>query len=613
LFSRKAIGKTQAAIIIVVIVVALTGGFYYHSITTVTPTSTTAAPTSLVVEEDNQPDSMDPAVTYITPGWEVANQVYQALVAPAPGSVNSWVGVLARNWTVSQDGMTYNFSLRQNVVFSNGDPYNAYVQWFSIYRTLLMNQAPAWILGQNLAASNGAGFNVTDATLNSIDYANPSQANLTVMGFPQQSVQVVNPYELVIHVGYGYNGNAPYSAFLATLETPMAMAVDPKVVEANGGVVAGQPNNWMQTNAVGTGFYELQSWLEGQSVTLVKNQNYWGSNTPSADLNYTIQPAIIDKVNIYYKPVDTMISDLKSGFAQIIGAPITQYSVVTQIPNVNVSVLPIEFGSAQNAFFVYMDPYAFAPFQNRLVREAVANAIDYASIINAVFNGRASRWVGPIPPGFPYYDEATAGLQPYQYDPVKAASLLAQAGYVSTLPNGTILNKDGAQFPATNFLYNLDSSDQTAVAQILASELHAVGITVTLTPLSTKQYSSIIYGTSNVNDTQYPFGISYYTEDYTASIDYVTAIAATGSVGMSGYYNQTVVAWQSSAATALDNATIVGSFQKITRAMYYDYTDVWLYVPEFMTVNSSNVTGMIPNLAGSGAAYFMFYNTVTYT
>jgi hypothetical protein len=47
--------------------------------------------------------------------------------------------------------------------------------------------------------------------------------------------------------------------------------------------------------------------------------------------------------------------------------------------------------------------------------------------------------------------------------------------------------------------------------------------------------------------------------------------------------------------------------------MYYVYTDVWLYVPYFMTVNRDNVVGMIPNFAGGGAAYFMFYNVVHYT
>ena len=255
--------------------------------------------------------------------------------------------------------MTYAFFLRPNVAFSNGDPFNAYVMWFSIYRTLVMNQGPAWILGQNLTPGNGMNFNITDKILNSINYTNPSQKDLTYLTYPNQSVQAVSPSQLVLHLGYGYNGQAPFSAFLATLITPMAMAVDPIVVEANGGVVANEPNNYMETHAVGTSFYELQSWIQGQSVTLVKNNNYWAMSVPSAQLNDAIRPAIIDTINFYYKPSSTMIADLKSNSAQMIVAPSTQYGVLQQTDGVTATILPPVFGSAESIIFIYMDPYAF--------------------------------------------------------------------------------------------------------------------------------------------------------------------------------------------------------------------------------------------------------------
>jgi peptide/nickel transport system substrate-binding protein len=204
-------------------------------------------------------------------------------------------------------------------------------------------------------------------------------------------------------------------------------------------------------------------------------------------------------------------------------------------------------------------------------------------------------------------------LQPYQYDPVKAATLLAEAGYKSVLPNGTTLNGSGQTFPSVNFLYDADSARETQVAEIISSELHSVGVVITLTPLTFKQYSNIITSTENANSTSYPFGISYYSEDYTASIDYVSAITTTGQIGFSGYLNQTIINLTTAAATALDEATIIQSFRAITEAMYYDYTNVWLYVPYLMSANRSNVVGMIPNPAGSGAGYFMFYNSVHYS
>jgi peptide/nickel transport system substrate-binding protein len=611
---RTAIGRIQGVLVIVILLIAIAAGAYYYStIKMPTQSSTVQLPTSLVVEEESQPDSMDPAVTYTTPGWEIVEQVYQGLLAPNGTSFTTYVGVLAQNWTVSSDGMTYTFFLRPGVTFSNGDPFNAYVMWFSIYRTLVMNQSPAWILGQNLAATNGAGFNITDSILNSINYTNPSPKDLSYMTYANQSVQAVSPDQLVLHLGYGYNGNAPYSAFLATLITPMAMAVDPNVVEANGGVVAGQPNNYMEVHALGTSFYELRSWVQGQSITLNKNQNYWGANVPSSDSNYAIQPAILNTISFYYKAASAMIADLRSNTAQMIIAPSTQYSVLKEATGITTTILPIVFGSSESILFVYMDPYAFPAFQDRRVREAISYAIDYKSIIHSVYDDLATQWIGPVPPGFPDYNESTTGLQPYQYDPTTAASLLAQAGYKSTLANGTTLNPAGKVFPSANFLYDADNSPQTQAAQIISAELQVIGITITLTPLTFKQYANVISSTESVNNTAYPFGISYYSEDYTASIDYVSAITTTGEVGFSGFANQTVIGWTTTAATSLDQGTIIQNFQQITRAMYYDYTDIWLYVPYFMAANRSNIVGMIPNPAGSGMGYFMFYNTIQYS
>ena len=163
---------------------------------------------------------MDPAVEFTTAGNEITSNVYQGLVAPYLSSNSQYVGVLAESWTVSSDQMTWTFSLRQGVKFSNGDPFNAYVMWYSLYRTLVMNQAPSFILAQNFANTTLADFNITASLLNSINYKNPSSANLDTMENPLQSFQVINQYEIALNLGYGYNGNVSYSALLATLTAP---------------------------------------------------------------------------------------------------------------------------------------------------------------------------------------------------------------------------------------------------------------------------------------------------------------------------------------------------------------------------------------------------------
>jgi len=630
---RRAIARNVTVIaIMIILVVAAVAAFVVTSgskqstssptsssgSTTTGPTSTTSSPTtstgktSLVLEEQDQPDTLDPAVTYVTPGWEVLDQVYQGLVTYKGSSITEYVGVLARNWTVTSDGMNYTFYLRNGVTFSNGDPFNAYVMWYSVYRTIVMAQSPYWILNQNLAAGNGMNFNVTDTMLNSMNYASPSAANLSVMMNPHQSVQVVNATEIRFNLGYGTNGMAPFADFLATLETPMAMAVDPAFVASHGGVVAGNKNEFMTTNAMGTGFYELQSWVFGQSVSLVKNPTYWADTLPASELNNAISPAVLNNVVIYYKPAAASIADLRSGAAQMIFVPVTYYNVTKGISGTTTNALSAAWGSAEAVSYVYMDPLAFEPFNNTLVREAISYGINYKVIIKNVFAGHAIQWVGPVPPGFQYYNESTAGLSPYQFNATKAAEILAQAGYASKLPDGSALNPGGQAFPTVNFLYDSDSPTDTQAAQIIAFNLDAIGIPVTLSALPYQAYTGVIYSSSS-NSTQYPMGIGYYSEDYTASSDYVYYFTSDNYIGTSNYADPNAIAWMLNASTATNNSTVVSSFKSITRAMYSNYTDIWLYVALMMTVNQNGITGMIPNAAGSAAGYFLYFNTVRYS
>jgi len=582
------------------------------SSSTTTTSQSSPTKTSLQVDELTEPDYLDPAVTYETSGWEVVEQIYQGLLTYNGSSYTTYEGVLASAWTISPDGMNYTFELRPSVTFSNGDPFNAYVMWYSIYRTLVMNQAPAWILGQNLAAGNGVTFNVTDSMLNSINYFNPSPSNRTVMSRPDQSVVVLNASAIQFNLGYGYNGVEPYSAFLATLVTPMASAVDPAVVASHGEVTAGTENDYMTTNAIGTGFYELQSWVLGQSVSLVKNPNYWANSLPKSQLNNAIAPAILNEIVIYYKDSATSIADLRAGSVQMISVPVTYYNVTASVSGVKTTVLPIVFGSSEDVHYLYMDTQAFPLFSNIDVRKAIANAIDYQDIIRIVFNGHAQQWIGPVPPGFQYYNESTNGLSPYQYNPVQAAISLAQAGFVSHLPNGTTLNPTGRQFPAVTFLYDSDNPTDQGAAEIILSNLGEIGIPITLKSLPFRQYAATIDSSSSVNST-FAMGFGYYSEDYTASIDYVSYFTTANQIGTSAYVDSQVLNYTYQADAALNSSTIVGAFRNITQKMYQNYTDIWLYVPEFMAVTANGVTGITPNPAGSGMGYFLYYNTISYT
>jgi peptide/nickel transport system substrate-binding protein len=614
---RKGIGRLLVAVTVVIIVIIAGIGAYYATTIGKSSTSSKSISNSLVVEEGTQPDSLDPAVEFTTPGNEITSNVYQGLVAPSNTTSGAYVGVLASGWTVSPDQMHWNFTLRQGVNFSNGDPFNAYVMWYSLYRTIVMNQAPAFILEQNFANTTlGA------STLNSINYSSPSSNDLKIMEATNQSFQVINQYEIELNLGFGYNGPVPYSALLATLTAPSSFAVDPRVVLANGGVVAGQKNAWMQTNAIGTGFYLCKPgcWVNGQSVTLVKNPDYWGKALPASTLNYALQPAILQTITIYYKPVTSRITDLKSNFAQIIGVPdaseVSSLSTLRSISNVNVQVLPIAFGSSNAAYYIYMNPFINPQFNNTLVREAVTFAINYNGLISSIFSGLGQTWIGPVPPGFPDYNQTVQGLTPYSYNATKAAELLNQAGYNAKLPSGIALTGPKGSFPTLNFVYSQDLVSESNAAPIIANELSSIGIPVTLTSMTFDAYTAYLFTTtpnaisSGVTN---GFGIGYYSEDYFASQDYATAFGSNNYTAAPDLFvNESIFA--ANAAGATDSATLLKAYQNITTTMLNSYSFDWLYVPNFISVSANNVAGMYyPNPTGSCAGYFMYYNTVHYT
>ena len=128
--SKRALSKTIAAVGVIVIIVLIAVAGYVLYQPAISPSQTTSAattapgPTTVVVDRANELQSVDPAFDYEYSGWEIIANVYQTLVTYDHMDSTKFVGVLAENWTVSPDGLTYTFTLRQGVKFSNGDPFD---------------------------------------------------------------------------------------------------------------------------------------------------------------------------------------------------------------------------------------------------------------------------------------------------------------------------------------------------------------------------------------------------------------------------------------------------------------------------------------------------------
>lgn len=495
------------------------------------PPNSVSIPSSITVEEAAIPVSVDPASSYDIAGGEIIQNVYQTLVFYNGTNTSSFIGVLAENWTVENNGTTYIFHLWPFITFSNGNPLNATDVWFSIYRTMLINLGISIYTSQALAVNNGLGFvgklpngkygtiMLPNGILQALEYAgynfssnktiameqaaydlayilshfNVSNTTIQkVMSYPHQAVVVIDPYTVEFNLDY------PYSAFLAALSTSTGAIVNPVFVDENGGVQIDTSNTYLSTHALGSGPYILETPIGGSYVVLNASPNYWASKVPTKDLNPMLETPKIKTIIIDYQTNEAVrILDLQQEKAQISQIDVINLqeligsSGVQQLQNlVNGKTFPTTYTSGNVTIYIWgpsaqidflaIDAYQY-PFNITAVRLAISHAINPVQIQQQVYKGFAINYVGPLDPSLPYYNSSIIG---YTYNPSLSIQLLEEAGFKLTLPNGTTVNPNGKPFPTITLTYQTGSTALQDEALLVQQQLAQIGITVQLNPES---------------------------------------------------------------------------------------------------------------------------------
>ncbi len=616
----------KIAVAVVAIVVIVAGAATYVALTRTAATVCTLTSTDpLIFDQPEKPDTLDPHVTFSTPGWGIVQQVYQSLVNYNGTKYTDFVPVLAKRWTVSTSGYNYTFYLRQDVHFSNGHPFNAYVMWFSLYRAVTMSQAGSFIVQENFwypgltyyssATANRRAAATMASNLNSFNFQNPTAPQLAVMQAAGQSFQVIDQYTIQLNMGSGYLGNIAYSFLLASIAGPIASAVDPAVVQANGGVTSGGTNGFMAANMVGTGPYVVKTYSSATGYLLQPDPNYWGKNASAAQpWNNIIQPAKASiQVNFQGSGI-TAVSDIKSGaiagLSFVYVGP-SQVDSLSAASCVAVRPLDVVYGSTAGAWWIYMNQHT-DPFTDIHVRAAVVHAINYDEIISKAFSGKAlpsKPWVGPVPPGYPYYNPQNR--PPYEYNLALAMQEMNLSRW--KLPGG---------FPNTLNYLSL-TGDWETVALLIQADLAKIGIRINPVSLSNIADLYTEQGRNNagacISQTTFgggpfPIGQEFYTSDYISPDDWTQNDAISyGSANdcMAGYYNATMDDLVIKAAGETDPAKLTQYYSQMTQLMYDNYTVAWLVVPQQFQVISSAVHGYITNPMGAALPFVVMQNTMS--
>ncbi len=350
-----------------------------------TPSGGVTNPDTFTYATIGEPQSLDPAWDYESAGGQILQNVYETLVYYDREKADTLIPVLAKevpslaNGLVSSDGLHYTFNLRTDVKFHDGTTMTADDVIYSIERAMVMNDAEgaAWMLAQIMVPGyTGLGSVVNWDDVN----ASMTKVNNSAVTF---------------------NLITPYPAFLFIMAYNIGSVVSKNYVEAHGGIVPNEKNDWMNRHEMGTGPFFLKEWAPNQYVKMQRWDSYWQE---PAKLKYVVVKKVQD--------LGTRKMLLFNGQADAIYVPVMFKSDVENKPNVfTQDMLPTFsltfFGFNQDivdggTLEVGDVPTSF--FSDLNVRQAFVHAFDYNKYLEVATLNTAVQPTGPIPQGMFGYD-----------------------------------------------------------------------------------------------------------------------------------------------------------------------------------------------------------------
>jgi len=459
---------------------------------------------------------------------------------------NEFEGRLAESFTYDEATLTWTFKLRQGVVGCNDETFNADDVLYTFARAKSVSgSAPiGWFLS-----------NVADIANFTAGVFDADAAVATAAKELGDEVTKVDDYTVTIKQA------KPNKLLLPVLTIFGLNIFDKESMEAN----ATAEDPWAHeysnsTNLPSFGAYCIDSWVKNDSMTLTSNENYY-LGAPSLK-------------KIVWRKVPTSANRLaavQTGQAQIVDklTP-SEFASLDGVDGVSVSAV-----TGNQNLFVHMN-FQTAPFDNVLVRRAIAAAIDYDKIIANGYFGKAQKWDSHMPSTYPGYKKADS---PYAYDPDAAKALLAEAGYVD----------DGSL--KLSYITELESTLGPIATQI-RSDLAAVGINIELDPIPQSQF-----GDRALVKRDLPFALNDNEKPIAVDSGYATLLffvsAANGSLNnMVNYESKSVDDLYVALKNEADNTKRDALLAQVQETLMTDVT--WVPVVEYQSqwAHSDKLSGI---------------------
>jgi peptide/nickel transport system substrate-binding protein len=227
------------------------------------------------------------------------------------------------------------------------------------------------------------------------------------------------------------------------------------------------------------------------------------------------------------------------------------------------------------------------PFDNKLVRKAIAHAIDIDVLIETVLNGAGTKANSPIGPQVFGYNENTKG---YDYDPELAKKLLAEAGY----PNG---------FKTT--IWTNDNPIRLQIATIVQAQLKEIGIDMAVEPV---EWGAYLDGTARGEHDMFILGWVTTTGDADYGLNALFNSATMGSAGNRSFYsNKDVDKWLAEARSSTNPEEREELYGKVQDQIMEDLPVLPLYYQTQNAGINKHVKGFKLNPAGHHKLYGVYF------
>ncbi len=426
------------------------------------------------IEGINELGSIDPPKASDSQGILAANMLFGGLVR-----LDDTLRVTADNaasWTVSDDGLTYTFTLRPGLKFSDGTPVTAEDYVFSLTRAL------------NPATGGWTGPFYLSNIVGSDEVVNGTSETLA-------GVRAIDSSTLEIKI------KQPSAYFLSQLTFASGFVVPKTKVEAN-------PASWTDEPA-GTGPFKLKEWKHNQALILEPNPYYWAGQLQLSGMEMP-----------FFQDSETAYQLYRTGGLDIMGS---QQNGVPAARIEEAKALP-DFRQAPSFAVRYVGfNNMLPPFDKPEMRQALAQAVDKTTLAEKVLGGTVSPTGRILPAGLP---GSELKIEPQAFDPAAAKQLLADAGF-----------PEGKGLPPIALSYGVEGDNERVATFLQAQWKQNLGIDVTLDPLELAAFSERLNTTFQHPEQGLQMYYSIWGADYPDPQNFLSQQLRTGVGNNNGHWS----------------------------------------------------------------------------